>query len=190
MHHHSSHPRIPEALRPYIGLPRRDTLTLVTGILGATTNWIVLRFIAAAAAYNNDDIKSTRPGIDDAFASEKDESEELGNSQISNRWSGNEKIGEQNEAAKKKTMGSAGDRRRKGEVAVVLVSWMRDVDFWRTEGMKAVVSLDLKFEFDYLAGWITCIHALKVVEGERNCLKYISLVGTRFIYAILIFGIM
>ena len=174
MHQHSSHPRIPEALRPYICLPRRDTLTLVTGILGATTNWIVLRFIGAVVAYNNDDIKSTRPRLGDAFASERNESEELGNGQFSNRWSGNEEIGEQNEAAKKKTMGSTGDRRHKGEFAVVLVSWMRDVNFWRTEGMKAVVSLDLKFGFDHLAGWITCVHTLKVMEGERNCLCYIS----------------
>ena len=104
---HPPHPRIPESLRPYIRLPSRDSLTLVTGVLGATTNWIVLRFIAAATATHR---KNGQGSMMDSDL----------------------KAGGFNES---------GGGASKGQIAVVLVSWMRDLEFWRTEGMKVVVSL-------------------------------------------------
>ena len=122
MPQHPTHPRIPESLRPYIRLPRRDSLTLVTGVLGATTNWIVLRFIGAAVARSNTSKTSDAgPGKG-----------------VSVGTNGNE---EMNGVGNEGKTGSAKNHVRQNEVAVVLVSWMRDLEFWRTEGMKAVVSI-------------------------------------------------
>ncbi|MCJ1384258.1 hypothetical protein MMC17_007374 [Xylographa soralifera] len=42
--------RTPALLAPYVVLPQPGSLTLVTGVLGATTNWLMLRFLAAALA--------------------------------------------------------------------------------------------------------------------------------------------
>ena len=41
-------PRTPPLLAPYVVLPQPGSLTLVTGVLGATPNWLVLRFLAVA----------------------------------------------------------------------------------------------------------------------------------------------
>lgn len=46
----SSHPRIPPLLSPYLALPPESSLILLTSVLGASTNWLVLRFLCAALA--------------------------------------------------------------------------------------------------------------------------------------------
>lgn len=117
-----AHTRIPESLRPYIRLPRRDTLTLVTGVLGATTNWIVLRFIGAAAAAAT---AATTAGD--------------GGSKIERGSSGEDST--DHKQGQDQSQGQT--QKQTPTVAVVLVSWMRDMEFWRTEGMKVVVSLFL-----------------------------------------------
>ena len=83
--------RIPPLLSPYIRLSPPDSLTLVTGILGASANWVILRYLYAA--------------LNDGRGADSAE------------------------------FGNQGD----GDVAVVLVSWMRDWEFWRTEAKRAVV---------------------------------------------------
>lgn len=47
-----SHPSIPPLLSPYISNPSSFSLTLLTSTLGATTNWLVLRFVHAALKGN------------------------------------------------------------------------------------------------------------------------------------------
>ena len=42
--------RIPPLLEPYISLPPEASLILLTNVLGATTNWLVLRYLHAALA--------------------------------------------------------------------------------------------------------------------------------------------
>ena len=37
--------RIPPKLEPYVRIPPKGSLTLLTSVLGASTNWLVLRFI-------------------------------------------------------------------------------------------------------------------------------------------------
>lgn len=42
--------RIPPLLKPYLSLPPPASLTLLTDVLGATHNWLLVRFLAAALA--------------------------------------------------------------------------------------------------------------------------------------------
>lgn len=80
--------RIPPLLQPYLQLPRRDALLLVTSNLGATANWLLVRYISDALS----------DGLDAAH----DEG-----------------------------------------YNVVLVSWMREYEFWRQEARKGA-GLDLE----------------------------------------------
>ena len=41
-------PPIPPILSQYLSTPSDGSLVLLTGTLGATTNWLVLRFVAAS----------------------------------------------------------------------------------------------------------------------------------------------
>ncbi len=40
--------RIPPLLEPYLALPSEASLILLTSVLGASSNWLVLRFLHAA----------------------------------------------------------------------------------------------------------------------------------------------
>lgn len=40
--------RIPPLLEPYLALPPEASLVLLTSVLGASTNWLVLRFLHSA----------------------------------------------------------------------------------------------------------------------------------------------
>jgi hypothetical protein len=40
--------RIPHLLEPYLSLPPECSLTLISGVLGASTNWVVLRYLYSA----------------------------------------------------------------------------------------------------------------------------------------------
>ncbi|KAH7037644.1 uncharacterized protein B0I36DRAFT_359312 [Microdochium trichocladiopsis] len=42
--------RIPHLLEPYLCLPPESSLTLLTGVLGASTNWLVLRYLYSLLA--------------------------------------------------------------------------------------------------------------------------------------------
>ena len=95
--------RIPPLLQPYTRLPTKDSLILLTSVLGASTNWLVIRFLCGALSSAH----ATKDGGD-------------GVGRLSDEFSG--------------------AREGEGESAVVLVSWMRDWEFWRTEGRKAGVS--------------------------------------------------
>jgi elongator complex protein 6 len=82
--------RIPPLLQPSVHLPRDDALLLLTSTLGATANWLLVRFLCDA----------------------------LSNGQLQD----------------------GGDH---GGRNVVLVSWMREYDFWKQEARKGA-GLDLE----------------------------------------------
>jgi elongator complex protein 6 len=74
--------RIPSHLQPYVHLPRDDSVLLLTSTLGASANWLIVRFLCDALSNNAED--------------------------------GGEEQGHN----------------------VVLVSWMREYDFWKQEARK------------------------------------------------------
>jgi elongator complex protein 6 len=47
-------PCIPLLLEPYISLPPEASLILLTNVLGASTNWVVLRYLYSALAPEGD----------------------------------------------------------------------------------------------------------------------------------------
>ena len=44
---HTMTTRIPHLLAPYVRIPAEGSLTLLTSVLDATTNWLVLRYLHA-----------------------------------------------------------------------------------------------------------------------------------------------
>ena len=55
--------RIPSLLEPYVALPPEASLILLTSVLGASSNWLVLRFIYSTLQ-NQDVAPETPPGQD------------------------------------------------------------------------------------------------------------------------------
>jgi elongator complex protein 6 len=100
-----SQPSLPHTLIPYISPLPRASLTMITSVLGATSNWLVLRVLYAALSDNGAGgvSSSRRPHQTD----ELDTPAETG----------------------KTTTG-----RRK----VVLVSFLRDLTFWKAEAKRLV----------------------------------------------------
>lgn len=45
--------KIPPLLEPYLALPPEASLVLLTSVLGASTNWLVLRFLHNALVTNS-----------------------------------------------------------------------------------------------------------------------------------------
>jgi elongator complex protein 6 len=86
---------LPALLEPYLRLPPELSLSIITSVLGASSNWLLERHIVAALKQ-------------DRFGHELDE--------IRNGTS-------------------------QADVAVVLVSWMRDWDVWRTELRRTSVNI-------------------------------------------------
>jgi elongator complex protein 6 len=47
--------KIPPLLEPYLALPSEASLILLTSVLGASTNWLLLRFLHSALAIPEDE---------------------------------------------------------------------------------------------------------------------------------------
>ncbi|KAF2090057.1 hypothetical protein K490DRAFT_71738 [Saccharata proteae CBS 121410] len=88
--------RVPPLLQPYTSRLQKDHLVLLTGILGASTNWLLIRYLCGALAPTS---------ADDARRRDGEEIEATQDAEL--------------------------------ETAVILVSWMRDWDFWKTESRRA-----------------------------------------------------
>jgi elongator complex protein 6 len=86
-----SQPPLPPLLAPYVSALPESSLTLASSILGATSNWLVLRFLHAALS---------SPSPNATFGADELQS-----------------------GTKKK---------------VVLVSFLRSYDFWKTEAKRLV----------------------------------------------------
>ncbi|EPS26885.1 hypothetical protein PDE_01825 [Penicillium oxalicum 114-2] len=89
-----SQPPLPPLLSPYLSDQPESSLTVVSSVLGATSNWLVLRYLYAALSTNG---KVSSPGHDELIPSTQQK--------------------------------------------VVLVSFLRSWDFWRTEAKR--LGLDL-----------------------------------------------
>lgn len=107
--------RIPALLQPYVQLPPQASLILLTGVLGATTNWLTIRFLHAA-------LGAQRPAGHGSSQAAKDEVTGYASYSTEKANAGIDKTDEN------------------AKVAVVLVSWLRDWEFWRTECRRAGVS--------------------------------------------------
>ena len=107
--------RIPTLIQPYL-YPTLDSLTLLTGILGAGTNWLVVKYIYAALSSEKDAVKgrseSTNGAVPPSIGGLPGGPNDGGNVSSLNSDS---------------------------ETAVVLVSWMRDWEFWRQECRRGAV---------------------------------------------------
>jgi elongator complex protein 6 len=90
--------RIPPLLEPYLALPREASLVLLTSVLGASSNWLVLRFIYSALQ-NQDVVPQLPTG---------------------------------------------------GEMKVLLVSFMRDLQFWKENARRLVSIFHLSLEYFYV----------------------------------------
>ncbi|KAF3040259.1 hypothetical protein E8E12_003482 [Didymella heteroderae] len=108
----NSSTRIPPLLQPYVKLPRDDSLLLLTSTLGASANWLLIRFLCDALSNN----------IQDGGADEGHN--------------------------------------------VVLVSWLRDYDFWRQEARKGA-GLDLeRLKREKRLAFVDGLTGLFMGEGE------------------------
>ncbi|KAF1344951.1 hypothetical protein BDV97DRAFT_65453 [Delphinella strobiligena] len=116
---------VPPLLHPYLSLPPESSLLLLTGVLNASTHWLSVRVLLGALG----DVSSRRRNGGREGGSRR---EEQGN-------------GEGKDEDRK---GEGKDEERKGggkdeeDVAVVLVSWQRDFEFWKTEARRGA-GLDL-----------------------------------------------
>ncbi|KAK3371898.1 hypothetical protein B0H63DRAFT_282318 [Podospora didyma] len=102
----------PPLLEPYLGLPDEAGLLVLTGILGASTNWLVLRYLHSfLKPATTTKTRSTLLAQDDDASSADDND----------------------------------------EVCVVLVSFLRDLSFWRDAAGRLGVDLDLLARRDRFA---------------------------------------
>lgn len=51
--------KVPALLEPYLGLPEEASLIVLTNVMGATTNWLVLRYLYSL-------LQGRGAGVDDA----------------------------------------------------------------------------------------------------------------------------
>ena len=116
MSFHRKSPPIPPILAPHFRLDEQDSLTLLTGTNPANANWLVLRFLCAALGGTGTSAGNAGRHPSIVEIPEADGFGALGGAEDS-LWS------------------------HGGDLNVVLVSWLREWDFWRAECKRAVVSL-------------------------------------------------
>lgn len=105
---------IPPLLHPYLSQPPESSLLLLTGVLNASTHWLSVRVLRGA--------------LGDASSRSKNRQEEgRGEGEVGGR-NGQEE-------------GRHEEGREDEDTAVVLVSWQRDFEFWKTEARRGAVSL-------------------------------------------------
>lgn len=103
-----SQPTLPYTLIPYVSSPLPDgSLTLITSVLGATSNWLVLRFLYTALVDHD-----RRRGGGDGGPGHVSSNNEFADSQNTTTARANWKV--------------------------VLVSFLRDLGFWKTEAKRLV----------------------------------------------------
>lgn len=106
--------RIPNVLQPFVRLPPEHSLYVISHVLGATANWLVIRYLYAALGSDYSPRRS-RPA-----AASGDVDVQL-------------------------PPASADPEGDQSPTVVVLVSWMREYEFWKTEARRAgVCSLEIR----------------------------------------------
>jgi elongator complex protein 6 len=107
------HSHIPPLLTPYILSPHKDSLILLTNTLGTSANWLLLRYLCGVLGEAS--VDQPTPAQHEKLRARTGQSTAASSS----------------EAAHDSDI---------EDIAVVLVSWMRDFEFWRTEARRAGVS--------------------------------------------------
>jgi hypothetical protein len=109
--------RIPPLLSPYIVSPPKDSLILLTSTLGTSANWILTRYLCSSLVADAGKPRRSAPTPH----------------------------GDLNEAIPRAGASNVAHDVELEDCAVILVSWMRDWDFWKVEGRRAAVREE-KFE--------------------------------------------
>ncbi|KAL9084588.1 MAG: hypothetical protein Q9165_008014 [Trypethelium subeluteriae] len=136
MPHPTTRNRIPPLLELYLHLPRETTLILLTGILNASANWLVVKYLSALL-------------VNDAWAhrNQPDKKASVRGEELTPRENADRELvsgPQQNETVSAgRKMRNELENESRDEYGVVLVSWMRDWEFWSMEGRK-VGGLDLQ----------------------------------------------
>lgn len=91
-------PPLPPLLIPYVSPPPRSSLTLVTSVIGVTSNWLVLRFLHAALLSSGSSRAGTAAPLE----------------------------------------GNGEDGVKGGRRKVVLLSFLRNWEFWKSEAKRLV----------------------------------------------------
>jgi len=113
--------RIPPLLSPYIVSSPKDSLILLTSTLGTSANWILTRYLCSSLAGDAGKRQRSAPTP--------------------------RQYGDLVEANSRLGPSSASNDVDSEDYAVVLVSWMRDWDFWRVEGRRAAVCVETSKTF-------------------------------------------
>ena len=121
--------RIPPLLETYLRLPRETSLILLTGVLHASANWLVVKYLSALLP-GGGIANRYRPRIKPAAQGERSDLGQNQNENFSPRL-----VGEEDAFARSKGPDALVDR-REDDCGVVLVSWMRDWEFWSSDGRK------------------------------------------------------
>ncbi|KAK3365081.1 hypothetical protein B0T24DRAFT_422530 [Lasiosphaeria ovina] len=141
----------PALLEPYLGLPEEAALVVITGVLGASTNWLVLRYLHSLlkpAPQARPPPPAPTGGADDTTTT------------------GHHFPGEPR---------TEQDGGGEGEVCVLLVSFLRDFRFWKESAGRLGLDLDglvrrgrLGF-VDGLSGLFSPVTAAAVIHsGDRT----------------------
>lgn len=117
---------IPPLLEPYLSLPAETSVLLLTGVLSATPHWLTIR--AIRGAYGSSLSASASPAAGGArYARQRGADGGDG--------SGDAGAGAGVEVEVRPETEAEG----RGDVAVVLVSWLRDWEFWKGEARRGAV---------------------------------------------------
>lgn len=112
-------PPLPPLLTPYVSSLPQSSLTLLSSVLGATGNWLVLRYLYAALSASSANTTFGADGVDNG-------------------------------------------KKRK----VVLVSFLRSWEFWRSEAKRLVISVYRYFEGNILT--MTRVWILRDSQTRAN----------------------
>ena len=121
---------IPPLLTPYICLPPPTSLILLTSTLSTSTNWLVLRYLCHYLRSTGASLRPTprEQQPPDGHALEREVSRKDGGETGDRRREEEDAADDERRSAHEREQGENGD-----EIAVVLVSFLRDLDFWRGE---------------------------------------------------------
>ena len=129
---------IPPLLSPYICLPPSTSLILLTSTLSTSTNWLVLRYLyhylrSTGASSRSAPREQQQPQVQGL---EREVSRSVVGGETGGRRREEEKEDAGGDSDDSETRRSDHERERDeddDEIAVVLVSFLKDLDFWRGE---------------------------------------------------------
>lgn len=119
--------RSPPLLEPYLRLPHEASLILLSGVLGASTNWLVHRHLSSLLLR-----ASSQSSASSVFSSSSAPSSVR-----------RDELPDQQQSGVADADADAEPRRHASVVSVVLVSFLRDYAFWKDGSRRLGLDLDL-----------------------------------------------